>query len=41
MRGHGARFNANDGEVDENFWAQAANEQTIGPSDVVDECENF
>lgn len=27
MRGNRARLDRNDGEVDENFWAQAAAEQ--------------
>lgn len=32
MRGSRARLNANDGEVDENFWAQAAAQQAAGRS---------
>lgn len=30
MRGNRARVNTNDGEVDENFWAQAAAQQAAG-----------
>lgn len=30
MRGSRARLNTNDGEVDENFWAQAAAQQAAG-----------
>ena len=30
MRGSRARINENDGEVDENFWAQAAADQAAG-----------
>ncbi|KAK2465681.1 hypothetical protein APHAL10511_002225 [Amanita phalloides] len=34
MRGHNVRFNeAGDGEVDENFWAQAAADQAAGRND--------
>lgn len=33
MRGHRVKFNENgDGEVDENFWAQAAAGQASGPN---------
>ncbi len=30
MRGYRARLNEGDGEVDENFWAQAAADQAAG-----------
>src|ERR1700722_4144049 len=30
MRGHRAQLNPGNGEVDENFWAQAAADQTAG-----------
>jgi condensin complex subunit 2 len=30
MRGQRVRFNEGDGEVDENFWAQAAADQAAG-----------
>ena len=30
MRGTRARLNANDGEIDTNFWAQAAADQAAG-----------
>ena len=30
MRGNRARLNANDGEIDTNFWAQAAADQAAG-----------
>ena len=33
MRGSRARINTSDGEVDENFWAQAAAEQAAGRQD--------
>lgn len=39
MRGQNARFNghANDGEVDDNFWEQAAAEQAAGRGNEGDE----
>jgi len=41
MRGRRVRFNEGDGEVDENFWAQAAADQAAGRSveDEADESE--
>lgn len=33
MRGRRAKLNDGDGEVDENFWAQAAADQAAGRGD--------